>query len=99
MPVGTRYRKVIVSPSFWRCVVLVGYSAPRGPCPVRTSRLRSKPPAVAVSAEKRWYQRFRSSSGLKVSIQSLKGGDRVHVWSPNASEELSRSRFLKRAYP
>ncbi len=64
----------MVSPSFCGCVVFVGYSAPSGPWPVSTSRLRSKPPALAVRALKRWYQRRPSNSGRNVSIQSGNGG-------------------------
>ena len=49
---------------------------------------------VAVSAEKRWYQRLRSCSGRKVSIQIGKGGSILLVCSPNASAEANRIRPL-----
>ena len=37
-------------------------------------------PAVAVSAEKRWYQRFPSFSGRKVSTHRVQGGPVSAVW-------------------
>ena len=61
-----------------------------GPWPVSTSRFRSNPPAVAVSAENRWYHRLPSTGGRNVSTQILNAGSCFVVWSPDLSSELTR---------